>query len=55
MRASEMREKTLLEKMQDFEEQIWHAGAKEKEIVTQREAKVKQDVETIKWKVLTLE
>jgi hypothetical protein len=55
MRVNETCEKTLLEKIQDLEEQIQHAGAREKEIVTQRDAKVKQDVETTIWKVLTLE
>jgi hypothetical protein len=55
MRASETCEKTLLEKIQGLEEKIQLVGARKKEIVVQREAKVKHDVETSKWKALTLE
>jgi hypothetical protein len=49
MQANEMHEKTLLEKNQGLEEQIQLAGAREKEIAEQRDAKVKQDVKMIKW------
>jgi hypothetical protein len=41
MRANEMREKTMLEIIQGLEQHIQLVGAIEKEIVTQREAKVK--------------
>jgi hypothetical protein len=55
MRASETCEKTLLEKIQGLEEKIQFVGARKKEIVVQRETKVKHDAETSKWKALTLE
>jgi hypothetical protein len=44
-----------LEKIQGLEEHIQLVGAKVKEIIAQKETKVKQDAETSKWKVLTLE
>lgn len=46
MRANEMHEKTLLEKIQGLEEQIQLAGAREKEIVELKEAKVNK---MLKW------
>jgi hypothetical protein len=54
MRVNEMCEKTLLEKIQGLEEQIQLIGAKEKEIVIQREVEVEYDAETTKWKALAL-
>ncbi len=50
-----MCEKTLLENIQGLEEQIQLGGAKEKEITKQKVIEVQQDVETAKWKALTLE
>jgi hypothetical protein len=44
-----------LEKVQGLEEHVQLANAKDMEVVAQREAKVKQDVETTKWKALALE
>jgi hypothetical protein len=55
MRASETCEKTLLEKIQGLEEQVQLASAKAMEVATQKETKVKEDVETTKWKALTLD
>lgn len=54
MQVNKMCEKTLLENIQGLEKQIQLAGAKEKEIAKQRVIKVKQDVETTKWKALAL-
>jgi hypothetical protein len=50
-----MCEKVLLEKIQGLEEHVQLASAREKEVVAQREAKNKQDVESMKWKALALE
>jgi hypothetical protein len=44
----------MLEKIQGLEEQIQFIGAKEKEIVAQKEIEVQRDVEMTKWKALTL-
>lgn len=45
----------LYQEKYNLEEWIKLKGAKEKAIATQREIEVKQDVETTKWKALTLE
>jgi hypothetical protein len=50
-----MHEKTLLEYLQGLEEQVQLANARDMEVASQRETKVKQNVETTKWKTLTLE
>jgi hypothetical protein len=43
-----------LEKIQSLEEQVQLASAREMEITTQREIKVKQDAKMMKWKALVL-
>ncbi len=55
MRANETCEKTLLKKIQGLEGQVQLANAREMEVVAQRKTKVKQDVETTKWKTPMLE
>jgi chromosome segregation ATPase len=52
--ANETQERTLLEKIQGLEEQVQLASAREMEISTQREVKLKQDAKTMKWKALVL-
>jgi hypothetical protein len=53
MSISKTRDNTLLEKIQDLKKQIQLTIAKEKKIIKQKEAKVKHDVEMVKWKALT--
>jgi hypothetical protein len=55
MNSNETHEKTLLEKIQGLEEEVQLANTRKMEIITQRETKVKQYVETMKWKALVLE